>query len=148
VNGSTLKTEKKKSKFGFNFVDLSILAVIVILFLTFITSLFSEKNSEELLLKLCLSAEDAAQLELADFSLSTEDAIYLSDGKTLLGYPDGDYEKGDPFLVVRVTARKEGEDRLVGDLPLSVDQTLDVRCAKLRLYGLTVKEITEVTDND
>ena len=145
---AVVTTEKKKGKFRFNFIDLLILAVVVILFFAFVTSLFSGDATEELLVNLYLDPLDAAQLEAAELSLPKETVLYDLDGETVFGYLESDYKEGALFMTVRVTAGKSGSDRTVGELLLFDGQKLNVRCESVRLYGVTIKEISEVMDND
>lgn len=146
MNENVSKKEKKKGKFRFNFIDLLVLTLIVSVLLGTVVSAFYEGDErEELLLTLQLEEADLSQLVAAELTLAQGAKVYAADGDAVYGTLAKEYEKGEDTLTLRVFAEREGSDRFMAGVRLYIGQKVNVRCKELRGYGLTVKDITEVT---
>ena len=143
-----IKTEKKKGKFRFNFIDLMVIAFAALFLIGYFGSsdLFDSDDST-LLLTLRLSDHDRLQASSCDDLPPAGAKVTSADGVALYGILEGDYEPGDEFVTLRVKAHMVGSDPTVGDMRLYPGQSMDIRSASLLCHGAVIETITEVKAN-
>ena len=143
------KSEKKRGKFRFNFIDLLIIALLALMLLAVLGSAVSRREGKrEYLLTLRLSDYDVTQAEGGQPLPSAEERVTDASGKEIYGVLEEDYEQGSALLVIRVNALMQGSDPTMAGIRLYVGQKLDLRCGHLLCHGATLEEITEVKNND